>query len=240
MSELILVRHGQASFLGDHYDRLSERGEEQAWCLGRYWVERGLKVDAVFVGPRSRHAGSAEATGQELQAAGLAWPTPIELPGLDEHGAVDALADAKDQLALRFPELAALGLAFKTEQDPVARTRAYGRMFDTAMRLWVDGSLDDVPGMEPWSTFQQRVQGAIQQLTADSTGGRTVVAFTSGGPCAVAVQHALGCDDHTTVTLASRVRNTALIRFAFSAGRFSLDVFNATPHLRDPELETFL
>ncbi len=240
MSELILVRHGQASFFEDHYDRLSERGEEQAWCLGRYWVERGLRPDAVYVGPRSRHVGTAEAAGQELQAAGLPWPQPINLPELDEHGAVDALVAAKEQLAERFPDLAALGLAFKTQQDPAARTQAYGRLFDAAMRLWVDGSLDDLPGMEPWSAFQQRVCAALDQLTSHPAGGRTLVAFTSGGPCAVAVQHALGCNDQTAVTLASRVRNTALVRFAFSGDRFSLDAFNATPHLRDPELETFL
>ena len=32
MSQLILVRHGQAAFLSDNYDQLSPLGEEQAGC----------------------------------------------------------------------------------------------------------------------------------------------------------------------------------------------------------------
>ena len=39
MSELVFVRHGQASFGAASYDALSERGFEQVRELARHWLE---------------------------------------------------------------------------------------------------------------------------------------------------------------------------------------------------------
>ena len=47
MSTLYLVRHGQASFGTDNYDRLSAIGEEQARELGRYFVASGERIDHI-------------------------------------------------------------------------------------------------------------------------------------------------------------------------------------------------
>ena len=43
MSELLVVRHGQASLFSDDYDVLSDLGREQAGRLGRAWQERGIR-----------------------------------------------------------------------------------------------------------------------------------------------------------------------------------------------------
>ncbi|PCI45804.1 MAG: histidine phosphatase family protein, partial [Alphaproteobacteria bacterium] len=40
MAEIYLVRHGQASFNTDDYDRLSDRGRQQSEYLGQYFTER--------------------------------------------------------------------------------------------------------------------------------------------------------------------------------------------------------
>ena len=40
MSELIIVRHGQASFLSGNYDQLSERGALQSQRLGTWLAHR--------------------------------------------------------------------------------------------------------------------------------------------------------------------------------------------------------
>ncbi len=50
MSRLFLIRHGQASFLSDNYDQLSETGESQAQALGEELTADNIVFDAVFCG----------------------------------------------------------------------------------------------------------------------------------------------------------------------------------------------
>jgi hypothetical protein len=57
MSHLLLVRHGQASFLEENYDKLSAKGEAQSRLLGKYWACLKLPIDRVFAGPRVHAAG---------------------------------------------------------------------------------------------------------------------------------------------------------------------------------------
>ena len=60
MALLTLVRHGQASFLQDNYDKLSERGELQSRILGEYWLRTGAAFDQVYYGPACRHLRTGE------------------------------------------------------------------------------------------------------------------------------------------------------------------------------------
>ena len=61
MSILCLVRHAQASFLTQDYDRLSPLGHEQSRLLGEYCVRHDLHFDRAIIGPRRRHRETAEA-----------------------------------------------------------------------------------------------------------------------------------------------------------------------------------
>ena len=46
MAELVLVRHGQASFGAADYDKLSDLGWRQSRWLGEYFAERGITFPA--------------------------------------------------------------------------------------------------------------------------------------------------------------------------------------------------
>src|SRR5262245_35108763 len=97
MSTLALVRHAQASFFADDYDRLSPTGEAQARHLGDYWASREDVFDEVYVGPRLRQRQTAELVGAQYRQAGLYWPEPVALADLDEYditGLVEQLAPA--------------------------------------------------------------------------------------------------------------------------------------------------
>ena len=50
VSVLLLVRHGQASWGADDYDRLSPLGEEQSRLLGAALAARGVRPDLVVRG----------------------------------------------------------------------------------------------------------------------------------------------------------------------------------------------
>ena len=71
MSKLVLVRHGQASFFTDDYDKLSEMGHRQARVLGEYWICHGEHWDEVYHGSLRRQRESAESCGAAFTDAGL-------------------------------------------------------------------------------------------------------------------------------------------------------------------------
>ena len=48
MSELYLVRHGQASFGSSDYDQLSEIGFKQSNVFGEFFVSRNIIFDRSF------------------------------------------------------------------------------------------------------------------------------------------------------------------------------------------------
>jgi len=59
VSEIYLLRHGQASFGAEDYDRLSEAGETQARLLGEHLAGLGLEFDAIFSGAMRRQRDTA-------------------------------------------------------------------------------------------------------------------------------------------------------------------------------------
>ena len=74
MSLLYLVRHGQASFFAEDYDRLSTLGELQARRLGEFWAARGVRFDATFSGPAVRQQRTAEIIVKTMAELGCPCP----------------------------------------------------------------------------------------------------------------------------------------------------------------------
>ena len=60
MSVLYLVRHGQASFGTDDYDRLSDLGKEQSRITGRFLAAQGIEPDRIVHGEMLRQRQTAE------------------------------------------------------------------------------------------------------------------------------------------------------------------------------------
>ena len=111
MSQLILIRHGQASFFEANYDKLSPLGEEQAIRLGKHWIETEVTFDEIFTGPRKRQKDTATLVGSIYREAGIMWPTPVEADDFDEHQVDRLLRNSKSNLYPRYPHVAKLGAA---------------------------------------------------------------------------------------------------------------------------------
>ena len=75
MSELVFVRHGQASFGAASYDALSERGFEQVRELARHWLETGESFQAIYSGTlqRQRETAAELASVVKDQVRRSAW-----------------------------------------------------------------------------------------------------------------------------------------------------------------------
>ena len=88
MGTIFLVRHGQAAFGTDDYDRLTPNGTEQARWLGEYFATRKMRVDAVLMGSLTRHRQTAEAFASALRKRAselIDDAAPEVFPALNEY-----------------------------------------------------------------------------------------------------------------------------------------------------------
>mgnify|MGYP003610115975 FL=1 len=60
MTTIYLVRHGQASFGAESYDKLSTTGEQQATVLGQYFQKILKEQPYVVAGGMQRHRQTAD------------------------------------------------------------------------------------------------------------------------------------------------------------------------------------
>jgi broad specificity phosphatase PhoE len=222
MGQITLVRHGQASVQGASYDALSSLGHAQARRLGEHWAERGLRFDAVYVGPRQRHAETAAHIATVYAERGLPWPTPQQAPDLDEH---HGLAVLKRAAGLNEP---GDGLLSGDVSRDAAIRQLFGR-YHEVMGEWAAGAYA-ADGIEPWRAFRDRAQRALEHLCVGS--GRTV-AFTSGGLIAAVLGAVLGLDDQRVIDLSATLYNTSLTDVRYRPGDIGVVAFNGTPHLHE-------
>lgn len=238
MSTLFVVRHGQASFFEDNYDRLSDLGRLQSQLLGRYWAARGVHFDAVYTGPRVRQVDTAKIVGEAFRETGAPWPEPKVLPEFDEYEAEAVLKRALPGLIEEHETIRRLHDEVAATDDRAEQLRRFQRVYEVVITRWARGELA-LPEVESWPTFRRRVHEGLSQIVADSRGGLRVALFTSGGPIGVAVERALETSDLKTLQLAWMVRNGSFSEFLYSGDRFTLSSFNALPHLDRPELLTY-
>lgn len=212
MAELFLVRHAQAAFGTDDYDRLTELGHRQARWLGEYFAERALAFDRVVTGTLRRHeetlAGIIEA---------LPLPAADEFPGLNEYRA-DVLLGA---------HLAGRGLP---PLEHAEDRRGHFRVLRDALYAWVDGTLR----ADAHPSFPEFEAGVRRALEAARHGAERVLVVSSGGPISSAIGAVLGVAPRTVVDLNLQTRNTGLSELRAGAQRAHCVSFNAVPHLEHP------
>ena len=218
MGTLYLVRHGQASFGEDDYDRLSPLGHQQAHRLGEYLRQRfereGVRIDSVLMGSLTRHRETWEG-----MARGAGWThAPAVWPGLNEYDS-EALIHAIHPAPLAKPDTPEL-------------YRQHFRLLRDALRAWMDGRTRP-QGMPSYADFVGGIEAALDHVRQQCTGNALIV--SSGGPISTAVGRVLGTPAETTIELNLRIRNTALTEFAFTPKRHMLVSYNALPHLDSAE-----
>jgi len=212
MAELILVRHGQASFGADDYDKLSELGWRQSRWLGEYFAERGAAFDRVIRGSLRRHAetlkGIAEGMGTEMA------------------GEEDARLNEYDSHALLRAHLG---------DQPMPKSddrRAHFRILREALYGWCEGTLTRGAHV-PFADFRGGVLGA---LSAARTGeAKRVLVVSSGGPISTILAEVLGMPARGVADLNLQTRNTGITELQSGARRIHCVSFNNVPHLDRPD-----
>ena len=246
MSRLILVRHGQASFVVDRgahtlsadYDRLSAIGERQAAALGKYWERTGMRFDWAIRGPAKRHARTEELVLAGLREGGKEVGESLEMKEFDEYPAFEVMRTVLPELIERDEGIAAMEAEYRRLSEPAEAARGFERLFQRVMRMWARGEVE-AAGVEAWAEFCGRVKGGLERVRREAGQNSRIVVFTSGGPVAVAMREALGLSGEKTMELSWASRNGSFSEFLFSGTRFSLGGFNHGPHLEEGWLETY-
>jgi broad specificity phosphatase PhoE len=227
---IYLVRHGQAAFGTDHYDRLTDLGVVQARLLGGYFSRRNIRFDAVFTGTLRRQSETAQGIFEghpDLRTS----PSPETFPGLDEYKP-EAIMMA---LTGTFPA-PALAAA---RRDPVV-VREHFRALREALLAWAEDRTRP-EGMPVWQVFQDSAVEALVEARRRFPDGNVLI-VSSGGPIAAVVAATLNAPPATAVELNLRIRNSSLTEFAATPRRHNLISFNGLPHLDtnpDPTLVTY-
>lgn len=238
MSRLFLVRHGQASFLEQNYDKLSTLGETQSRLLGEYWGHRGLTFQRAYTGPRIRQMETARIVGEEYKKAGLPWPEMEVREEFDEYQGEWVMQASLDELVQKNAHVRELQQDFLAAGSVQQKHKTFQRLFEVVIGKWVNGEIR-VEEVESWPEFCARVQRGIEQVCSANGGRENVAIFSSGGPIGVTLQRALELSPENTLKVAWMARNCSFSEFLFSGKRFTLSSFNELPHLDDPSLVTY-
>lgn len=226
MSELILVRHGQASFGADSYDKLSDTGVRQVQILSEHWQTLGQSFDAVYAGTLLRQRETAQ------------WLLPVIAEaeirthaGLNEYNGEPLLRiylrDHARQEGYEFPH-----------GQITADKKTFQKVLEAASRHWLAGTLitsDTDSDFEPWLNFRARVHTALNEIMAKHGSGSRIVLATSGGVIATALQLALNLPDNQTIATNWMVNNSSVTRLVYGRGKISLGSFNSLSHLENPQ-----
>jgi broad specificity phosphatase PhoE len=231
MATLTVVRHGQASFLSDNYDKLSATGEEQARRLAEFWIERGVRFDVIAYGPRERQIRTGEIIREIFESRGLPWPEPVSLEEFDEYPAEDVVKTFAPGLAEKYADFAQWAATYTNGGDDASRRRALDLIVRETTRKWMEGEVGDPARVGTWEGFIARVQGGVEALRRLTPKSGSAAVFTSGGPSAVTAGMALELTPDKVFDLVWMKRNAAMSEYVFSGERFSLSSFNNTPHL---------
>ena len=235
MTTLYLIRHGQASFGRENYDRLSPRGLLQMKILGGHLAGTGCLVQAVYCGPLERQRASAAEVVRRCRELNMRLPCPDEHPDLAEY-------DYQAVLAAQLPDMIAADPSMERALDKVYHDEtAFQKVFEQAVMRWVSGRHDKA-GTETWADFSARVHQALRDICSAHGNGGAILVFTSGGVITAALQAALGMTAQRAVSLGWRLFNASVTRLSCRAKKLDLTGFNDIAHLelrRDRTLLTF-
>ena len=237
MSVALFIRHGKASAFGSpmDYDQLSPPGVEQAEKLGHWLADLPGQVDAVFVGPRKRHAQTLDGVMQVFAARGVALPPATLVPELDEHDGMSLVFKLLPELAAADPQLRAVVETTARGERP-APTDVLAA-FKRVTRRWVVGEVGHAE-VESWSAFRSRIGHAMRRIAEIERGKRALV-FTSAGAVASAAAYALAlADEQRVLDLSWALYNGSVTELEFRDQSWGLRTFNGTAHLTDERLLT--
>jgi broad specificity phosphatase PhoE len=233
MAMIYMVRHGQASFGQENYDRLSEKGILQMRALGEYWAGIHLGIDAIYSGPLERQKSSAQEVIRHSGCPGSKMPESVVIQDLREY-------DYRAVLDSQMPDMLAKDRSLHRDVAKIFTDSAsFKKVFGGAVSRWASGRFDK-PGVETWDDFSSRVCKAVAHIASLHESGGNIMVFASGGNIAAVLQRALFLSNEHAVGLNWQIINASVSRFKYGRQQIVLAGFNAISHLELKKNKTFI
>ena len=218
MSELFLVRHAQASYGTDDYDRLSELGHRQARWLGEHFRLRGLSFDRVVCGDMFRHRQTVEGIFEGMDRE---LPEAATDPSWNEFDFETIIRSYVEQHPDQQP-------------PPGAPVKSFTQVLRDALQAWSEDRLAAVLP-ERWADFEARVRRGLDSMASEPGDRRRVLVVSSGGAISMALRQVLEAPASAMVHMNLQLHNSSISRLYFNARSMHFAGFNPVPHLEHPE-----
>ena len=235
MGSIYLIRHGQASFGADDYDKLSPLGVRQAQITGQHLADLGLRFDRCLSGDLSRQQDTAQHVMAQFSAAGLPAPTLEVDAAFNEFDAFAILDALLPGLLPDEPE--ALAAMHNAAHNPAE----FQRIFELVIERWLSGTYD-MPGLESWLGFVQRAEAGLNRVLDLAKGQQSIAVFTSAGTITALIHLLTQIPASDAFKLAWQIVNTSLSQLKFNGREVTLASFNNHVHLqllKTPSLITY-
>ena len=216
MSVLYLVRHGQASFGTDDYDRLSDLGKEQSRITGRFLAAQGIEPDRIVHGEMLRQRQTAEGL---LEGMGLSMDAHVD-SGWNEYAAWE-LTGVLDDV------------------DPRAKhdSKIFQGELERGAARWASGEHDE-DYTETYKQFTSRVERALDDAVAAMESGQTTIVVSSAGAIAWTAARLIGGGFDQWMAFNRVTINTGITKIITGQSGTSLISFNDHGH-QDPKNATY-
>ena len=220
MANLLIVRHGQASFGAENYDQLSPLGQRQADLTGEFLRKMDTRFSAAYSGDLSRQRETGQRVLDQLEQA----PELIIDPRFNEVQTDEQIEVMMPLLVERDARFADLVAAMDTD------TKSFQKIIETVFNYWVSPECD-VSGIQSWQDYHGGVVNAFESAMASAASGTDTAIFTSGGTIATIVGHVLKLTSDRVYEFYEPVFNCSITRIIFNARKCSLSTFNDVGHL---------
>ena len=220
MANLLIVRHGQASFGAENYDQLSPLGQRQADLTGEFLRQVGMRFSAAYSGDLSRQRETGQRVLDQLEQA----PELIIDPRFNEVQTDEQIEVMMPLLVERDARFADLVAAMDTD------TKSFQKIIETVFNYWVSPECN-VSGIQSWKDYHGSVVSAFENAMASAASGTDTAIFTSGGTIATIVGHVLKLTSDRVYEFYEPVFNCSITRIIFNSRKCSLSTFNDVGHL---------
>jgi broad specificity phosphatase PhoE len=221
MATIYLIRHGQASFGADNYDKLSDLGERQATVLGQYLRDCGITLDVAYSGDLARQRKTTE-LALDSQPASVSHQIDARFNELKNDEQIEHLLP---ELQEQNPDINKLLAASRTD------SKAFQKIIEAVFNHWVSPACSN-PNIQSWQDYSGDVRDALKDVMQAQGAGKTIGIFTSGGTIATIVAGVLGVGSEHAYKFYEPVLNCSVTRLFYSGKKVSLSYFNDASFLQ--------
>ena len=224
MSTLFFIRHGQASFGREDYDKLSDTGKLQSHKLAGFLHNSRISFKEIYSGTLRRHRETVNEYISASKLLNIPLSEVIYDERLNEY-------DAAGILKVLIPVLISEKPHLREHADRLLSDRkSFQIIFSEVMNMWCSGKYD-MHDVMTWTKFTTDVYSFIDERITSYKSGENIALFTSGGPISVMMMKVLSININTSMIIRDQIVNSSITRFNYTEEGIMLASFNEYPHL---------